>query len=156
MYPVVEAVGNVWSAVRLQAKSLLRMFWVCANVSVNKGEDVVKDKDILPVASSNARSQSLETRVRAIPFSNHLGWSRSPPTINSVTTATMIAYSDTQSLLGARAPTQPDGLACADQNTFQATLDERTCGYGVCVRSIQYIRIASLRAVATLATVKCF
>jgi hypothetical protein len=33
MYPVVEAVGNVWSAVRLQAKSLLRMFWVCANVS---------------------------------------------------------------------------------------------------------------------------
>ena len=80
----------------------------------------------------------------------------SPPTINSVTTATMIAYSDTQSLLGARAPTQPVGLACADQNTFQATLDERTCGYGVCVRSIQYIRIASLRAVATLATVKCF
>jgi hypothetical protein len=68
----------------------------------------------------------------------------------------MIAYSDTQSLLGARAPTQPVGLACADQNTFQATLDERTCGYGVWVRSIQYIRIASLRAVATLATVKCF
>ena len=32
----------------------------------------------------------------------------------------MIAYSDTQSLFGARAPTQPVGLACADQNTFQA------------------------------------
>jgi hypothetical protein len=25
--------GNVWSAVRLQAKSLWRVFWVCANVS---------------------------------------------------------------------------------------------------------------------------
>ena len=49
MYPVVEAVGNVWSAVRLQAKSLLRMFWVCANVSVNKGEGVVKSKDVLPL-----------------------------------------------------------------------------------------------------------
>jgi hypothetical protein len=129
---------------------------VCANVFVNKGEDVVKDKDILPVASSNARSQSLETRVRANPSVESSWVERSPPTINSVTTATMIAYSDTQSLLGARAPTQPDGLACADQNTFQATLDERICGYGVCVRSIQYIRIASLRAVATLATVKCF
>jgi hypothetical protein len=42
-------------------------------------------------------------------------------------------------MLGARAPTQPDGLAFADQNTFQATLDERTCGYGVWVRRIQYI-----------------
>jgi hypothetical protein len=129
---------------------------VCANVFVNKGEDVVKGKDILPVAWSNARSRSLETRARADPFVESSWVERSPPTINSVTTATMIAYSDTQSLLGARAPTQPVGLACADQNTFQATLDERTCGYGVCVRSIQYIRIASLRAVATLATVKCF
>jgi len=68
----------------------------------------------------------------------------------------MILYSDTQPLLGARAPTQHHGPACADQNTFQATLDERTFGYGVCVRRIQYIRIASLRAAATLATVKCF
>jgi hypothetical protein len=127
-----------------------------ANVFVNKGEDVVRDKDILPVASSNARSQRLETRVRADPSVESSWVERSPPSINSVTTTTMIAYSDTQSLLGARAPTQPDGLACADQNTFQATLDERTCGYGICVRSIQYIRIASLRAVATLATVKCF
>ena len=59
-------------------------------------------------------------------------------------------------MLGARAPTQPVGLACADQNTFQAALDERTCGYGFCVRRIQYIRIASLRAAATLATMKCF
>jgi len=41
---------------------------VCVNVFVNKGEDVVKDKDILAVASSNARSQSLETRVRADPL----------------------------------------------------------------------------------------
>jgi hypothetical protein len=129
---------------------------VCVNVSVNKGEDVVKDKDSLPAAWRNARSQSLETRVRADPFVESFWVERSPPTINSVTTTTMIAYSDTQSLLGARAPTQPVGLACADQNTFQATLDERTCGYGVCVRSIQYIRTASLRAVATLATVKCF
>jgi hypothetical protein len=104
---------------------------VCGNVFVNKGEDVVKDKDILPVASSNARSQSLETRVRANPCVESSWVERSPPTINSVTTATMIAYSDPQTLLGARAPTQPDGLACADQNTFQATLDERTCGYGV-------------------------
>jgi hypothetical protein len=47
---------------------------VCANVSVNKGEDVVKDKVILLVALSNARSQSLETRARADPLSNHLGW----------------------------------------------------------------------------------
>ncbi|MBB5346076.1 hypothetical protein HDF10_004083, partial [Edaphobacter lichenicola] len=31
---------------------------VCANVFVNKGEDVVKGKDILPVAWSNARSRS--------------------------------------------------------------------------------------------------
>ena len=46
-------------------------------------------------------------------------------------------------MLGARAPTQPVGLACADQNTFQAALDKRTCGYGFCVRRIQYIRIAS-------------
>ena len=129
---------------------------ICANVFVNKGEDVVKDKDVLPAAWSNARSQRLETRVRADPFVESFWVKRSPPTINSVTAATMIAYSDTQSLLGARAPTQPVGLACADQNTFQATLDERTCGYGVCVRSIQYIRIASLRAAATLATVKCF
>jgi len=129
---------------------------VCANVSVNKGEDVVKDKVILLVALSNARSQSLETRARADPFVESSWVELSPPTINSVTAATMIAYLDTQSSLGARAPTQPVGLACADQNTFQATLDERTCGYGVCVRSIQYIRIASLRAVATLATVKCF
>jgi hypothetical protein len=129
---------------------------VCANVFVNKGEDVVKDKEILPVAWSNARSQSLETRVRADPSVESFWVERSPSTINSVTTATMIPYSDTQSILGARAPTQPVGLACTDQNTFQATLDERTCGYGVCVRSIQYIRIASLRAVATLATVKCF
>ena len=109
-----------------------------------------------PAAWSNARSQSLETRVRADSFVESSWVERSPPTINSVTTTTMIAYSDTQSLLGARAPTQPVGEACADQNTFQATLDERTCGYGVCVRSIQYIRTASLRAVATLATVKCF
>ncbi len=29
----VEALGIVWSAVRLQAKSLWRVFWVCANVS---------------------------------------------------------------------------------------------------------------------------
>ena len=129
---------------------------VCANASVNKGEDVVKDKVILLVALSNARSQSLETRARADPFVESSWVELSPPTINSVTAATMIAYLDTQSSLGARAPTQPVGLACADQNTFQATLDERTCGYGVCVRSIQYIRIASLRAVATLATVKCF
>jgi hypothetical protein len=41
---------------------------ICANVFVNKGEDVVKDKDVLPAAWSNARSQSLETRVRADPF----------------------------------------------------------------------------------------
>ena len=129
---------------------------VCANVFVNKGEDVVKDKVVPPAAWSNARSQSLETRVRADPFVESSWVERSPPTINSVTTTTMIAYSDTQSLLGARAPTQPVGEACADQNTFQATLDERTCGYGVCVRSIQYIRTASLRAVANLATVKCF
>ena len=129
---------------------------VCANVFVNKGEDVVKDKVVPPAAWSNARSQSLETRVRADPFVESSWVERSPPTINSVTTTTMIAYSHTQSLLGASAPTQPVGLACADQNTFQATLDERTCGYGACVRSIQYNRIASLRAVATLATVKCF
>jgi hypothetical protein len=103
---------------------------VCANVFVNKGDEVVEGKDILPVAWSNAPSRSLETRARADPLSIILGGAFS--TINSVTTATMIAYSDTQSLLGARAPTQPVGLACAD------------------------IRIASLRAVATLATVKCF
>jgi putative transposase len=36
----------------------------------------------------------------------------------------------TRPVLGARAPTQPVGLVCADQNTFQAALDERTCGYG--------------------------
>ena len=149
------AIRNVWSAALPQAKNESDGL-VCANVFVNKGEDVVKGKDILAVASSNARSQSLETRVRADPFVESSWVERSPLTINSVTTATMIAYSDTQSLLGARALTQPDGLACADQNTFQATLDERICGYGVCVRSIQYIRIASLRAVATLATVKCF
>jgi hypothetical protein len=101
-------------------------------------------------------AKGLETIARADPFVQSFSVERSPPTINSVTTATMIAYSDTQSLLGARTPTQPVGLACADQNTFQATLDERTCGYGVWVRSIQYNRIASLRAVATLATVKCF
>ena len=143
--PPRDCKGKVWS--RRQ---------VCANVFVNKGEDVVKDKVVPPAAWSNARSQSLETRVRADPFVESSWVERSPPTINSVTTTTMIAYSDTQSLLGARAPTQPVGEACADQNTFQATLDERTCGYGVCVRSIQYIRTASLRAVATLATVKCF
>jgi hypothetical protein len=129
---------------------------ICANVFVNKREDVVKYKDILPVAWSNARSRSLETRARADPFVESSWVERSPPAINSVTTATMIAYSDTQSYWVRGAPTQPVGLACADQNTFQATLDERTCGYGVCVRSIQYIRIASLRAVATLAAVKCF
>ena len=62
----------------------------------------------------------------------------------------MIAASDAiagallsgEPVLGARVPTQPNGLAFADQNTFQATLDERTCGYGVRVRSIQYIRTA--------------
>lgn len=99
---------------------------VYVNVFVNKGEHVVKGKGFLPAAWSNARSQSLETRVRADPFIESFWVERSPPTINSVTTTTMIAYSDTQSLLGARAPTQPVGLACADQNTFQATLDERT------------------------------
>jgi hypothetical protein len=41
---------------------------VYVNVFVNKGEDVVKDKDVLPAAWSNARSQRLETRVRADPF----------------------------------------------------------------------------------------
>ena len=76
-------------------------------------------------------AKGLETRARADPFVQSLSVKHSPPTINSVTTATMIAYSGTQSLLGARAPTQPNGLAFADQNTFQATLDERTCGYGV-------------------------
>ena len=141
---------------RVNAREKLRMKESCVNVSVDKGEDVVKDIVVPPAAWSNARSQSLETRVRADPFVESSWVERSPPTINSVTTTTMIAYSDTQSLLGARAPTQPVGEACADQNTFQATLDERTCGYGVCVRSIQYIRTASLRAVATLATVKCF
>ena len=146
---------NVWSAVLLQAKSESDRL-VCANVCVNKGEDVVKDKVVPPAAWSNARSQSLETRVRADPFVESSWVERSPPTINSVTTTTMIAYSDTQSLLGARAPTQPDGLAFADHNTFRATLDEGTCGYGVSVRSIRYICIANLRAAAPLATVKCF
>jgi hypothetical protein len=146
---------NVWSAGTASEKRRADG-QVCANVFVNKGEDLVKDKDILPAAWSNARSQSLETRVRADPFVESFWVERSTPTINSVTTATMIAYSDTQSLLDAGVPTQPVGLACADQNIFQAILDERTCGYGVYVRSIQYIRIASLRAVVALATVKCF
>jgi hypothetical protein len=48
-----------------------------------------------------------------------------------------LAPSSARAGLDARAPTQPHGLAFADQDTFQATLDERTCGYGVCVRSIQ-------------------
>jgi len=33
IYPRVEAVGIVWSAVRLQVKSLWRVIRVCANVS---------------------------------------------------------------------------------------------------------------------------
>ena len=61
---------------------------VCANASVNKGEDVVKDKVILLVALSNARSQSLETRARADPFVESSWVELSPPTINSVTAAT--------------------------------------------------------------------
>jgi hypothetical protein len=48
---------------------------VCANVFVNKGDEVVEGKDILPVAWSNAPSRSLETRARADPFVDHLGWS---------------------------------------------------------------------------------
>jgi hypothetical protein len=52
-------------------------------------------------------------------------------------TAAMIPYSDTHPMLGARAPTHIYGLALADQRKNQATLDERTCGYGVWVRSIQ-------------------
>ena len=52
--PPRDCKGKVWS--RRQ---------VCANVFVNKGEDVVKDKVVPPAAWSNARSQSLETRVRA-------------------------------------------------------------------------------------------
>jgi len=58
---------NGWFAASPQAKSDSGRL-VCANVFVNKGEDVVKDKPILPVPWSNARSQSLETRARADPF----------------------------------------------------------------------------------------
>jgi len=54
---------NGWFAASPQAKSDSGRL-VCANVFVNKGEDVVKDKPILPVAWSNAPSQSLETRAR--------------------------------------------------------------------------------------------
>jgi hypothetical protein len=57
----------------------------------------------------------------------------------------MIPLFGHQPVLGARAPTQPHGPARADQNTFQVTLDERIFGYGVCVRRIQHLGIASLR-----------
>src|ERR1700677_4097168 len=40
---------NVWSAARLQGETWPRR-QVCGNVIVNKGEDGVKDKIILPVA----------------------------------------------------------------------------------------------------------
>ena len=105
----------------------------------------------------------LETRLERI-LVESVSVEHSPPTINTATdcghdssirTPRPIAFPGAERRSPA-APTQPHGLAFADQNTFQATLDERTCGYGVCVRSIQYIRIASLRAAATLATVKCF
>jgi hypothetical protein len=55
---------NVWSAARLQGKELRATSVVCANVSVNKGEGVVKDKDILFAArrtGTRARPSALHS-----------------------------------------------------------------------------------------------
>jgi hypothetical protein len=49
-------------------QNLCHRWMVCSNVSVNKGEDDVKDKVLLLAAWSNARSRSSETRARADPF----------------------------------------------------------------------------------------
>ena len=46
---IVKGGVNVWSAAFLQAKKEAERL-VCANVSVNKGEGVVKCKNILPAA----------------------------------------------------------------------------------------------------------
>ncbi len=130
---------------------------VCANGFVNKGEGGVKDENILFVALTQRSEPGLETRARAGPYSNHFPVELSPPTINTATNCGHDSSIRTPSLCWVRERLLSlNGLAFADQNTFQAALDERTCGYGVWVRRIQYIRIASLRAAATLATVKCF
>jgi len=123
---------------------------VCVKLSVNKGESVVKDKSILSLNFSSDRgygfrdqspSGSLRRIIRGGVFSTNHQFGQNCNHDSFIRTPNLC--------WGARAPTQPVGLAFVDQNTFQATLDERTCGYGVCVRSIQYIRIASLRALAT-------
>jgi len=45
---ILKHYANVWSAALLQAK-VKDDRMVCANVFVNKGEDVVKCEDILPL-----------------------------------------------------------------------------------------------------------
>jgi len=47
---------------------------------------------------------------------------------------------------------RPIGLACADRATRGLLSIRTTTGFGCCVRSIQYSRMANLRATATLAT----
>jgi hypothetical protein len=41
---------------------------VCANVYVNKGEGVVKGKDVLSAACATPEAKGLETRARADPL----------------------------------------------------------------------------------------
>jgi hypothetical protein len=49
---------NVWSAAELQ-QEISKTGTVCENVSVNKGEGVVKDKPPLHAAVGNAQSQGV-------------------------------------------------------------------------------------------------
>jgi len=76
-----------------------------------------------------------------------------PPTIYSVTALpTMIRSSDPAIARGSKAPNQPsDGVASTRVAPGRPCL-RTSCAYAAPRRSIQYIRTANFRAMATLAT----
>ena len=112
---------------------------VCANVFVNKGEGVVKGRDFLTAAMSNASiPRSLGTRARAGShrinyggvFSTNHQYGHDSDHDSSMRTPGLCWVRERLLSLSV--------WLALTRIHFQAALDERTCGYGFCVRRIQY------------------
>ena len=65
---------------------------------------------------------------------------------------TMIHFSDTAIARGSKAPNQPSDPACGTRVAPGLPCMRTSCAYSAPLRSIQYIRTANLRAMATFAT----
>ena len=125
------------------------------DLPINKGEGVVKGKDLLSVALSSARCpRGLGTRARA--GSHRISYGGVFSTNHQYgPTATMILLCDTR-LCWVRERLLSPSVWLALTRTFQAALDERTCGYGFESAGSSTSESPACVLQLPLATMKCF